>query len=69
MSLFYRSRKGNHLLKVTDGTRSLVPRFLVPRFLISPVAFDKGGAREVPAGGAVRLECKGGEELLWFCSW
>lgn len=56
MSLFYRSRKGNHLLKVTDGTRSLVPRslvprFLVPRFLISPVAFDKGGAREVPAGG------------------
>lgn len=39
------------MLKVTDGTRSLVPRFLVPRFLISPVAFDKGGAREVPAGG------------------
>lgn len=46
MSLFYRSRKGNHLLKVTDGTRSLVPRFL-----ISPAVFDKGGAREVPAGG------------------
>lgn len=55
MSLFYRSRKGNHLLKVTDGTRSLVPRFLVPRFLISPVAFDKGGAREVPVGGCCEV--------------
>lgn len=45
MSLFYRSRKRNHLLKVTDGTR-----FLVPRFCILPVAFNKSGAREVPVG-------------------